>query len=56
MMTVNYNVNDYGILKIYDTESGMIIAEIWGCADKTKSELEEMVEGVLEELDYGIEL
>ena len=55
-MTVNYNVNNYGILKIYDTESGMIIAEIWGCADKTKSELEEMVEGVLEELDYGIEL
>lgn len=53
-MTANYNVNDYGILKIYDTESGRIISEIWGCQDKTKEELEELVESVLEDLDYEL--
>lgn len=50
-MTANYNVNDKGILKIYDTESGRILSEIWGCAHMSKEDIEELVESVLEELE-----
>lgn len=50
-MTANYNVNDKGILKIYDTESGRILSEIWGCTHMSKEDIEELVESVLEELE-----
>lgn len=49
---VSYNVNDMGILKIYYNDK--IVCEIWGCNDKSESELKEMTYEILEEMGYGL--
>jgi hypothetical protein len=49
-MKINYNVNDIGILKIYD--GNKIITEIWGCEHLSGEILEEFVEEILQELEY----
>ena len=47
---INYNVDDYGTLKIYDGKS--IIAEISECSGMNDKQLQDLVDEVLHDLGY----
>lgn len=47
----NYNVDDYGTLKVYEGLTSMILFEISDCQGMTKKELIDLIEEVIEERD-----
>ena len=47
---INYNVDDYGTLKIYDGKR--IIVEISECSGMEDKELQDLIDEVLHDLEY----
>lgn len=51
-VTVNYNVDDYGVLRIYNNETKGLMVELPDCGNSTEEELEILVDELLHEMGY----